>query len=158
MDQEHFWQLHAKFYCTGKKKAPLTVNKLTWDEISKNAWYFAINLDNLSQILWICAISYWNFLLILKTLYVCLPIDTMPHLAKILYPNNQGMIWGLSWYLQRLSRTPSVNQYWAIVNASLPCNIICSLSRLKFASFKRTLLAQKTILQQSRWWSKENNH
>ena len=34
-------------------------------------------------------------------------------------------------------RTPSVNQYWAIVNASLPCNIICSLSRLKFASFMR---------------------
>ena len=41
-------------------------------------------------------------------------------------------------------RTPSVNQYWAIVNASLPYNKICSLSRLKFASFKSTFTAQKT--------------
>ena len=40
-------------------------------------------------------------------------------------------------------RTPSVNQYWEIVNASLPCNIFCSLCRLKFAPFKRILTAQK---------------
>ena len=53
-------------------------------------------------------------------------------------------------------RTPSVNQYWAIVNASLPCNIISSLSRLKFASFKRIRTAQKTFLQQLRWCSKED--
>ena len=53
-------------------------------------------------------------------------------------------------------RTPSVNQYWAIVNASHPSNIICSLSRLKFASFKRIRTAQKTNLQQSRWRSKKD--
>ena len=46
-------------------------------------------------------------------------------------------------------RTPSVNQYWAILNASLSCNIICSLSCLKFASFKRILTTQKWKFQQS---------
>ena len=53
-------------------------------------------------------------------------------------------------------RTPCVNQCWAIVNASHPCNIFCSLSRLKFASFKRKLTAQKTNFQRSWWRRKEN--
>ena len=39
-------------------------------------------------------------------------------------------------------QTPSVNQYLAILNASLQCNINCSLCRLTFASFKRILTAQ----------------
>ena len=55
-------------------------------------------------------------------------------------------------------RTPSVNQYWAIVNASLPCNIICSLSHMRFASFKRILTAQKRNLQQLIWRCLENNN
>ena len=54
-------------------------------------------------------------------------------------------------------RIPSVNQYWAIVNASLPYNIFCSLSRLKCAFFKRTLTAQKRIFQLSWWRRKRTN-
>ena len=59
--------------------------------------------------------------------------------------------WTSSFWSMYLSphRTPSVNQYWAIVNSSLPCNIFCSLSRLKFASFKRILTVQKLTGQQS---------
>ena len=53
-------------------------------------------------------------------------------------------------------RTSSVNQYWPIVNASLPCNIICSLSRLKFASNKRIRISQKTKIKQSRWRSEKD--
>ena len=34
-------------------------------------------------------------------------------------------------------QTPSVNQYWAIVNTSLPLNIFCSLFRLTLTFFKR---------------------
>ena len=53
-------------------------------------------------------------------------------------------------------RTPSVNQYWAIVNASLPCIIYCSLYRFKCVSFKRILTAQRIKFHQSWWRRKED--
>ena len=77
--------------------------------------------------------------------------------------SNLMIFWVVSHFLSFLLsgypyRTPSVNQYRAIVNASLPCNIICSLSRLKFASFKRIRTAQKPVVQLSRWRSKKDKH
>ena len=52
-------------------------------------------------------------------------------------------------------RTPIVIQNWAIVNASLPCNIFYSISRLKLDSLKRILTAQTRNFQQSKWQKKE---
>ena len=57
-------------------------------------------------------------------------------------------------------RTPRVNQYWAIVNASLSCNIFCSLSPLKFAHFNgaKDTLSTVTVAQEEEQISREREN
>ena len=54
--------------------------------------------------------------------------------------------WALSSFCTNPYRTPSVNQYWAIVNASFPCDIFCSLLLLEVRFFQAYINGAKVML------------